>query len=475
MKKTLVLIFGILFLISFISAASVGTSSMTEGRVVYTPPLFINYSLIPTVNDSEYWDGHSWSDVRWLEIDGGNANVNIDIGIYNFTTTGTGTFGSGTGDDAIVITEGSHLRIGEDSIGATTSEIRFGDGDFATISEVEDDILLIMSSEIRIGSGSGAGSYASFTNDDIIAGNITADYFLGDGSQLTGIEAGVGIPLWLNTSNNLYINSSYPQSINISGNATFGGGAIFKGATLGDLSLGYDNIRFGVYAGTPRIMFDNGTYIGQIDYISNSLRFIINDSISGRTRARLRINSTTVKVGENLDHVDLKVWGDLTVTGIINNPAIYCESSELVDQIFLVAGIRYRLNISNVDEGNGISMITGNNGTNITIDTSGVYHMVAQPQVKAGAMGGGNGDFHLWLEKNTGSGFVDIPDSNIELALATNDEDVIVLATTLKLNQGDVLRLVASVSDVDILLHAQSPAGEPVIPSIIFTMYRVGS
>ncbi len=167
------------------------------------------------------------------------------------------------------------------------------------------------------------------------------------------------------------------------------------------------------------------------------------------------------------------IEGDLNVTGLINNDAIYCESSDLNDQTFAVAGVRYRINITNVDEGNGITMSTGNNGTNITIETSGVYHLVAQPQVKAGA--GSAGDFHMWIEKDSGSGFVDVSDSNIELKLSSLEEDVIVLATTSKLNQGDVLRLVASVSNDGILLHAQSPAGEPVIPSIIFTMYRVGS
>ncbi len=163
-----------------------------------------------------------------------------------------------------------------------------------------------------------------------------------------------------------------------------------------------------------------------------------------------------------------KYVDDLTI-----NDAIYCESSELTDQVFAVAGVRYRLDISNVDEGNGISMSTGNNGTNITIDTSGVYHMVAQPQVKAGA--GGAGDFHMWIEKFSSGSWADIPDSNIELKLSSLEEDVIVLATTLKLNQGEKLRLVVSVSDNKILLHAQSPVGEPVIPSIIFTMYRVGN
>lgn len=46
-------------------------------------------------------------------------------------------------------------------------------------------------------------------------GNVTASHFFGDGSHLTGIAAGVEVPRWLNNSNSLYINSSYPQNITI--------------------------------------------------------------------------------------------------------------------------------------------------------------------------------------------------------------------------------------------------------------------
>jgi len=120
---------------------------------------------------------------------------------------------------------------------------------------------------------------------------------------------------WLNASDYLYINSSYPQSINISGNATFGGGALFKGSILGDLTLDYKNIRFGVYSNTPRIILDNGSSIGQIDYVGNTMRFILNDTSTGHTRARMRINSTGVRIGENLDHANLKVWGNIEITG----------------------------------------------------------------------------------------------------------------------------------------------------------------
>lgn len=54
-------------------------------------PIPLNYSNIvinETSNDSILWNGNTWSDTRWLNIDGSNANQNINIGNYNLTTTG---------------------------------------------------------------------------------------------------------------------------------------------------------------------------------------------------------------------------------------------------------------------------------------------------------------------------------------------------------------------------------------------------
>ena len=63
----------------------IGSLSSAEtfgyGRTESTP---INYSIIPTVNNSLYWDGNAWDLNRWLLIDGSNANTNIDIGNYIF-------------------------------------------------------------------------------------------------------------------------------------------------------------------------------------------------------------------------------------------------------------------------------------------------------------------------------------------------------------------------------------------------------
>jgi len=94
--KQVFLMLLVIGMFSLVSAETFG-----YGRTETTP---INYSKLPSVNNSIYWDGNTWSSIRWLDIDGGNANTNIDIGIYNFITTGTGTFGSTyqavLGDDA---------------------------------------------------------------------------------------------------------------------------------------------------------------------------------------------------------------------------------------------------------------------------------------------------------------------------------------------------------------------------------------
>ena len=154
----------------------------------------------------------------------------------------------------------------------------------------------------------------NFTNNVEIFGklNVTTDTWCNSTScyNISDFLGGGGniFDQSLNSFDNVTFNT-----LTLTGNLTSNAGAIFRGPTLGDFTTGYDNIRFGVWAHTPRVIFDNGTQLGQIDFISNSLRFIINDTTSGHTRTRLRINSTTVLVGETADRVDLTVWGDTRI------------------------------------------------------------------------------------------------------------------------------------------------------------------
>ena len=72
-----------LLIIPLVIAGEFGYNSLS--RPLLVPK--INYSEV-NVNNSKYWDGHAWSDTRWLNIDGGNANQEIDINDENLITTG---------------------------------------------------------------------------------------------------------------------------------------------------------------------------------------------------------------------------------------------------------------------------------------------------------------------------------------------------------------------------------------------------
>lgn len=184
-------------------------------------------------------------------------------------------------------------------------------------------------------------------------------------------------------------------------------------------------------------------------------------------------NNTYDLGNESFQWRDVYVSGNLTVKENITNDAIYIQLSDSSDQTFAATGTGYAITFDTNDEINGIIHSTVSETANITIVTDGVYSIFAQPQVHADP--GASGYFHMWLRKDTGGGFADIDNTNVELTLASNGEDVIPLIVSIRLDAGDVIRVNASVAHTGIELDAQTPAGEPVIPSIIFTMYRIGS
>ena len=150
-------------------------------------------------------------------------------------------------------------------------------------------------------------------------------------------------------------------------------------------------------------------------------------------------------------------------------PKVYADLSNTVDQTFAGTGTGYPLLFNSNDNLEGITHSTSVDTENITIITSGVYVIVAQPQVTAGAAG----DFHMWLQIDTGGGFADVANSNVKLTLANNTEEVVPLILILPLNAGDKFRLMGSVTNVAIILDAEAPAGEPVIPAIILSLHKM--
>lgn len=179
---------------------------------------------------------------------------------------------------------------------------------------------------------------------------------------------------------------------------------------------------------------------------------------------------TTTFYKNGTGQVKIDDQGNITATGSIEAAIqTYADLSNTADQTFAGTGTGYAILFNTNDHIQGITHSTSVDTENITIITSGVYAVFAQPQVTAGAAG----DFHMWLQVDTGGGFADIANSNVKLAMAINTEEVIPLILTLPLEAGDKFRLMGSVTNTAIILDAEAPGGEPVIPAIILSMHKL--
>ena len=213
---------------------------------------------------------------------------------------------------------------------------------------------------------------------------------------------------------------------------------------------------------------------------SNVLTILSNHSTTGDAAATdllIKRNVTSTGSGDQLlidaqvDDVSkfsVDTAGNITANSI-TFPKVYANLSNTADQTFASTGTGYAILFNSNDNLVGITHSTSVDTENITIVTSGVYSINAQPQVTAGAAG----DFHMWLQVDTGGGFADVANSNVKLALAINNEGVIPLTLTIPLDAGDIVRLMGSVSNTGVILDANAPGGEPVIPAIICSMHKI--
>ena len=100
----------------------------------------------------------------------------------------------------------------------------------------------------------------------------------------------------------------------------------------------------------------------------------------------------------------------------------------------------------------------------VSVKKSGLYLVIAAPQVTASTDGG---CLDLWLNVSGD----DVSNSNTQLCQTkADDTNVILSQNILRLNKGDVLQVVASSPNHGAFLDAIDVPDEPLIPSIIFTM-----
>ena len=120
-----------------------------------------------------------------------------------------------------------------------------------------------------------------------------------------------------------------------------------------------------------------------------------------------------------------------------------------------------------IDAASGMTLAN----SQVTVGEAGPYLIVAAPQV--GREGGGAyGCFDLWLRVNG----EDVGNSNVQLCQDEGSmaKDVIISQGIVPMEEGDVLEVMMSASnpEANMCIEAIQPAGEPLVPSIIFSMIK---
>jgi len=219
-------------------------------------------------------------------------------------------------DDRFINAEGNETLTGNLTIeGNITGTYYFGSGLHLTGLTGQDPwntspqtVNLTTSGNITAG-GLNVTDWLNATCDINTTGDVTATHFYGDASGMTGISAlGNG---WTNTSTHTTtkLNASCAGNFTVEGNLSVDGGIIFKGA-VNESVMGYSNVRLGVYAGTPRVTFETGGTLWEIDNGGGGLRFI-----NGLTyEAIMRVLNKSVQVGDAYNAYNLTVYGNTTST-----------------------------------------------------------------------------------------------------------------------------------------------------------------
>ena len=119
------------------------------------------------------------------------------------------------------------------------------------------------------------------------------------------------------------------------------------------------------------------------------------------------------------------------------------------------------------DAASGITMADDK----IAVSEDGAYLIVAAPQV--GREGGGAlGCFDLWLRVNG----TDVANSNVQLCQDEGSmaKDVIISQGIVPLTAGDTVEVMMSANnpEANLCIEAIQPEGEPLVPSIIFSMVK---
>lgn len=173
------------------------------------------------------------------------------------------------------------------------------------------------------------------------------------------------------------------------------------------------------------------------------------------------------KGGEGLGLVALKPKSEPVVPSLIFSAfkvesGPYAQLSSTQSQTAESAPTLITLN--SVDASNKIDQDKGT----ITVKEDGTYFVMAAGQAGA-TKEGGKGSVKLWMRVNG----KDVDNSNTEQSLPTGFTGVLVCQGIAELKAGDKISLYQSARGEGVGMAASTPKGEPTVPSMIFSLFKV--
>jgi len=141
----------------------------------------------------------------------------------------------------------------------------------------------------------------------------------------------------------------------------------------------------------------------------------------------------------------------------------YIQASSEEDQIVKAANKPQMVTMKSTDAAKGLK---NNNGV-VTLDSSGTYFTIVGVQVGSR---GGTGLVRLWFQTNG----KDVDNSNCEQQVPTPEFTAVMISQGVgEYKKGDKVNMMYSGSAPGIGLVYKKPAGEPAVPSVIFSAWKI--
>jgi len=141
----------------------------------------------------------------------------------------------------------------------------------------------------------------------------------------------------------------------------------------------------------------------------------------------------------------------------------YIQASSLEDQIVKEANKPQLVTMGSTDAAKGLK----NNKGVVTLDQTGTYFTIVGVQVGSR---GGTGLVRLWFQTNG----KDVDNSNCEQLVPTADFTTVMISQGVgEYKRNDKVNAMISGSAPGIGLVYKKPAGEPAVPSVIFSAWKI--